>query len=524
MKAVFTVKKAPNAILALISILLFSLIISSTKLVIDVQAPAPDQPTIFVEPASLVYDLTELHVNDTIQINVTVSNMTGLCGLEFKLEWNSTILKAVDMEEYMFHHVTPESEWGNIWKLKHVVADDYVWYAYTWMDMSAALAGGYAPIDINTTTYPPEGKLTAAIITLQVVREPTKAEGYIDTTLTFTIHKAGDVDANPIDHVVEDGYFKFIWTLETKPYFSVEPPTYTARKVGEVFNVSVYVNNLDPEWEAVGFEFKLRYNTTLLEVVSVTEGPWLKPFGNPPNQGTLFMYQVYADYVLVGDVVLPDENGTWHEPFPSGTGVLAIITFNATYKAPNSVGCILNLSDTKIGDIMSQSIPQAPEEDGYYEMTGYIETLYHNITVDTTIYTVVTTSNATVTPCPMILDIEGKSLKFNVSGVEGAIYFLNVTIPKNLLFLENPDTDNWKIYIGEELVEDVQISENETHTFMHFTFNLTAPTMPVRIVGTWVVPEFSTGIYLAFLLMTVFIVIIAKKSCLIKRQAPKKNL
>ena len=77
MKAVFTVKKAPNAILALISILLFSLIISSTKLVIDVQAPAPDPPTIFVEPASLVYDLTELHVNDTIQINVTLSNVTG---------------------------------------------------------------------------------------------------------------------------------------------------------------------------------------------------------------------------------------------------------------------------------------------------------------------------------------------------------------------------------------------------------------------------------------------------------------
>jgi hypothetical protein len=37
-----------------------------------------------------------------------------------------------------------------------------------------------------------------------------------------------------------------------------------ASSVGEIFNISVVVNDLDPGWEAVGFEFKLSYDPTIL--------------------------------------------------------------------------------------------------------------------------------------------------------------------------------------------------------------------------------------------------------------------
>ena len=354
----------------LVVVLLAMLLSLAVGAAIPINTKAQSQAKIFVDPPSLEYYTYEKGAGDTIQINVSIANITGLAGIEFILEWDPTVLKGVSMEEVLFHSVTPEAEWSNIWMLKHEVADDHVWYSYTWMDMSAALAGGYAPIDVNTTTYPPEGKATVATITLEIVREPTKAEGYIDTVLTFTSHKLGDVDAQPIDHVAEDGYFKLIWGPPTiKPYFSVEPSEYKARSLGEEFSIDIKINNLAEGWEAVGFEFKLGFNSTLLEVVNVTEGPFLPPFGAAPNQGTLFMYDIREDHVLVGDVVLPDENGTWHAPFPNGEGVIATITFRAIYetKFPEVATCILDLFDTKVGDWMGNPVPQDPEVDGIYQ-------------------------------------------------------------------------------------------------------------------------------------------------------------
>jgi len=86
------------------------------------------------------------------------------------------------MEGVMYHTVTPEPEWDNIWKLKHEVADDHVWYAYTWMDMPRAVEGGYAPIS---------GNHTVAIITLNAT-----ATGL--TALEFLMLKIGSYDAGVI--------------------------------------------------------------------------------------------------------------------------------------------------------------------------------------------------------------------------------------------------------------------------------------------------------------------------------------
>jgi len=327
-----------------------------------------------MEPATLTVDEGKLF-NITIYIE-NIPEDPGVVGVEFKVYWDPSVLKAASMEEVMYHTVTPEPEWDNIWKLKHEVADDHVWYAYTWMDMPRAVEGGYAPINITTAEYPPEGKLAAAIITLEVVKAPTMAEGFVESALNITVSKPGYLSpplgpGGAIPHTVEHGYYKLSWSPPVvKPYFSVEPPTYEATELGEVFNISIKVNDLDAGWEAVGFEFKLGFNSSILEVLDVYEGPWLPPFGAEPNQGTLFMSVISADYVLVGDVVLPDENGTWHPPFPHGSGVLAIITFNATYQGlfPEVASCDLDLYDIKVGNWLAEPIATDPEVDGSYSI------------------------------------------------------------------------------------------------------------------------------------------------------------
>jgi hypothetical protein len=162
---------------------------------------------VFVDPKNNVFDVTEKDVGDTFNVNVTIANMTGLVGFEFQLWWNSSLLEGVSMVENLFHTVTPEDEVDNIWRIKHAVTSDHVWYAYTWYDLNAAIEGGYAPINITVDNYP-EGKLAAAIITLRIKSKPTIPGTSLSCVLNITYSLAGDKFANPISHTIEDGYYE----------------------------------------------------------------------------------------------------------------------------------------------------------------------------------------------------------------------------------------------------------------------------------------------------------------------------
>jgi len=172
-----------------------------------------------------------------------------------------------------------------------------------------------------------------------------------------------------------------------EPLFKVEPPNYTARLRGEIFTVNITINDLEAGWKAVAFEFKLRFNNTLLQVLNVTEGPFLKEFAGAPHQGTYFIYRIKGNYIHIGIVILPDQNGEYHEPFPHGNGTLATITFKAIHqqmgleKPPES--CILALYDTKIADQTGEP-PGIPHhsQNGYYEISP---TVYGDVNYDGTV-------------------------------------------------------------------------------------------------------------------------------------------
>ena len=173
------------------------------------------------------------------------------------------------------------------------------------------------------------------------------------------------------DYALYYPWLDYPWPLP-RPLLKVEPLAYHAKYLNETFDVNITVNNLSSSLKLVGFEFKLRYNTTLLEVVEVINGTFLESFASPPNGGTLYFGPIIRDdYIQFAGMILPDENGTWHEPFPSGNGTIATITFKVIYQPiglENPVLlCNLTLFDTKLGDLEANVILHEVEH-GHYDI------------------------------------------------------------------------------------------------------------------------------------------------------------
>jgi hypothetical protein len=343
---------------------------------------------LFVDPHSSVFPPPVMAVGSSFLVNVSVANITMLAGIQFTLSWDPTLLKCNTVTDVFFNDpliTMPSDIPGNINAIKKTInnAAGTVSYAYTWLDGGAAQAAGYDPANItlfgDAFGIPgyswPQGKHGAAMLNFTVLQAPNSTVPNLSCALHISGDVIGDVSGLPISHTDVDGVYQNIFTI-LPPYFSMSTQgpgasglTYTAHSVGEVFNVTVSVNDLVESFGggAVGFEFKLGYNASLLQVLNVYEGPWLPPFGVSPNEGTTFMkFSGYnatlnQNYIQVGDVVLPDVNGTWHAPFPSGTGVLAIINFNCTlqntFPAPD-LTCPLTLFDTIVANSTAAVLPQ----------------------------------------------------------------------------------------------------------------------------------------------------------------------
>jgi hypothetical protein len=161
---------------------------------------------------------------------------------------------------------------------------------------------------------------------------------------------------------------------------AVSPSSITA-SVGQGFSIGINISSVS---DLYGWEFYLGWNSSLLSLVSVNEGPFLRSGGN-----TYFTY--YLNTTTTDEHVIVD--CTLEGPIPgvSGDGTLATITFNVT----NEGQCALNLYNVDLRDSSNAEIPSEA-------VSGNFTSLLHDVAV----------TNLTASP---IILLPGGTVNINVT-------------------------------------------------------------------------------------------------------------
>jgi len=152
---------------------------------------------------------------------------------------------------------------------------------------------------------------------------------------------------NTLTHIA---YVRTKPTGQARAYVS---PQNSSTTVGQDFAVNISVSNAT---DLYGWEFKLSWNNTILHLLNVTEGSFLKSVG-----ATFFTHNLNAtdQHIIVDCTRLVDL------PEVSGNGVLATVTFHV--EQPGS--CDLNLYDTALLNSFEQSINHTTENGHFTEET-----------------------------------------------------------------------------------------------------------------------------------------------------------
>jgi len=124
---------------------------------------------------------TQVNPGDEFNITFHVENVlaeSNVVAFELQLDWDPSFVVGVKISEILYHSITPESEWDNIWilanKINNTAGNAYL--AYLFQDIDRAVTNGYAPIT---------GSNTLATLTLRALKNTGTAP------LNFTVAKAG---------------------------------------------------------------------------------------------------------------------------------------------------------------------------------------------------------------------------------------------------------------------------------------------------------------------------------------------
>jgi hypothetical protein len=177
-----------------------------------------------------------------------------------------------------------------------------------------------------------------------------------------------------------------------------------------------------------------------------------------------------------------------------------------TYHLPLPLPSLCGLSlSTSYPNVTYSNILEIPlnEWDGPYEaqftLTGYVQIEAILVEFENVSYGLNILTNSLISD--FAFSQSTKSVSFNVSGDPGIVGFCNVTIPKT--FLSGP----WQVRIDNSSVPFKEM-ENSTHSFLYFTYNHSTKT--VQIIGTHVIPEFSTWLLLLALFVLATVIILVK--------------
>ena len=443
-----------------------------------------------------IFDTSTTSVGYTFWVNITLTEFVDVYTWQIRLLFDPTLINASQAICPLDHIFA-----GLVTAPVAPVIDNNVGYVLYGNSLSGA------PTGINGTNA------RLCQIRFQIIKAPSPSET-LSCELTFFRGVGGtfllDSFGNDISFTTENGYYEFSMVLP-KPWLEVVPNTSTILNRSE-FTVGVYIRELSEAWRLIAIQLKLSYNTTLLEFVNATEGPFLLDFA---THGTYPIVLAENDYVLLGSIILPNGTGYWDLPeYPNGEGLMFTLTFKPLYFAPATGEFKIEpLNGMFFMDEDDNVIPHEDPVSGAYQ-TNY-EVLIHEIDYPPYTFYVETISDKLVST--MIFNSTGGYLRFNVTQYYSWEGFVNVTIPNDLMWLENPETDEWVILVNDVPVIPI-VSENVTHTTLNIPLNFTG-TAQVYFSSTGVIPEYSLPT-----LMTIFLVFTLAALVMSKRRRQKPCL
>ena len=196
----------------------------------------------------------------------------------------------------------------------------------------------------------------------------------------------------------------------------------------------------------------------------------------------------------------------WDNGYPSGGNYWSEYTYSDSLRGPNQD----QPGSDGIGDV--PIIINSNNVDSFPLMAPI--SIFDAGTWDSMTYNVNILSNSTVSDFYFNPE-EGAFLRFNVTGENGTDGFCRVTIPNDLLWVE----DGWTITVGDQPITNYTIIPDANHAYLYFTYNHSTQT--VMIQGTHVIPEFPSTIILPlFMLTTLIATVLLKKKRKTKPQLP----
>jgi PKD repeat protein len=318
-------------------------------------------PILKAEPQE--YTAPVHYVNETFSVNVTLNNVEAtmkLVGIHFRLGYNKSLLEVVNVTEgpFLTHfNQTPSPP-------------------YTFFISFVENDGLYGPhIVVGTLIYPnstggfpgpfPEGNGTIATIVFKQKYQPVLPLPAANCTLGFIESKLVDCVNGGIAHTTQDGYYEVLPL--PAPTLSVDPAEYHAKKRGEIFGININLNNVSALWRLVGIHFRLKYDPSLLTVLSVAEGPFLGQFNQTPNPPHTFFISfvekdgLFGPHILAGALIYPNSTGGFPGPFPEGNGTIATITFNVTgqttVEPEPPANCTFEFIQMKFVNVLNKVLP-----------------------------------------------------------------------------------------------------------------------------------------------------------------------
>ena len=340
-------------------LLLVLMLVSATfTILVPTHSRATEPTRVYVDPLSVVDPPTFFNVS------VKVDNVQNLAGVQLTLSWDPTLLYGINMTDVIFHQVTPQSEWDNIWRIQHEI-DNVVGearYGYTFVSMDRAIAGGYFPISGNFTVF---------VIEFQV-----RMIG--NCTLHFSTSKLGGPMGSVIIHDTIDGFFSNSISPPSIPpsppgdavvSLYVEPRAVKNESlaINSTFSITVKLDSIANHSGFVYVDFLLDWNTTLLEYVGLTDIMFHQVL--PEKDWGLIDTEIIGPVkgeLLFSTNMLRAAFGAGYRPV-FGNFTVAVVTFRVI-----SVGkCPLYLHDSRVYNLQ-ESLLFYTIKGGYFSnaMTG----------------------------------------------------------------------------------------------------------------------------------------------------------